>query len=703
MTKSLVFFFFMCAATISEALEVAARSGEHEGFTRVVFYLPEKVSWTSKHIANGIELSFSGHPVKFDADGFYKRLNQGRVKNIFVTPDGRKIVLEFGCRCNADQFSTEDGLLVYDIKRDSENRPLDTQTSKSKLPLFFRKLSNMPLQVDSSFEDEPRVDLQKKSGVNYIHALLFDALTAASDTNILEKTHPANVVVPPVIENVALEPENLSIRDGFDSAHLTIDRSPPLTQNGESCPTNIELNLFEWAGKVPFNEQMALARSRLVGEFDDIDKEAVESLVKLYLAFGFGAEARQTIEAFKTKRDHKTFLAMADILENRKQEASSFFQKFASCNTHAAMWSILGQGALPQRSGLNVDAITFATMSLPPALKPQLGVLVAERVFEAGYSDLSEILLGHIEQTNSGRSFNQGLIFAKLKINAGQKEEAAVLLEKLLNSDTLIAPDALIELIDLKILLDQPFDQKLAEMAGLLAWQHKDENIGQRLLQYQIKALVMEGAFRQALKKYRASPKTSDFNSDFAQLITSKAPDFAFLEAAFSIGFPISDPSLTAMAMRLFKLEFWQQAEIIMNQRGSLPITKQLKNVKAEIALKRHKPRKALVILQGLSDQSALRVKAQALMDISQFDTAEQVFANLNDRKGQTIAAWHGQNRVALKKLGNPELAAFLDLGSHSFDESMPLLARNRLLIESSQHVRSTLKATLAAVQNIVK
>ena len=701
MTKSLVFFLFLLAATISEALEVTARSGEHDGFTRVVFYIGQKARWTSKHKENGIELSFNGDAINLEASDFHRRLNQGRVEKIFVAPEGDRIVLEFGCRCSADQFSTKDGLLVYDIKPDLAKSVKKTQAPKPKLPMFFEEPPENPMAIASGFEVEKPMDAQTSGGVAHIRNFLFEALTAASDANILQKDKQANITPPPPVENSDLMPANMAISDGFDSGHLTIDSDLPLTQRGENCPTNLELNLFEWAGKTAFNAEVAAARSQLTGEFDDIDSGAVERLAKLYLAFGFGAEARQTIEAFQTKQDHEKLLAIADILENRKQAEPSFFRGYASCNTHAAMWSILSQENLSKETDLNIDAVTFATMSLPPKLKPRLGTLVAERVFEAGYSDLSEFILGHIEQTNSGSSFSQSLILAKLRKNAGQIEEAIVLLEAQLNSDTLIPPEALIELIDLKILLDHPIETKLAEMAELLAWQHKGETIGERLQQYQVKALVMAGDFRQALKKYKEIPKSHEINSDFTKLITFKAPDVAFLEATFSINFPISDTALSEMVIRLIDLEFWQQAETILTRRGPRPVTDPLRIAKARIALNRQEPQQALALLQGLSDQSALKVKAQAFMELNQFDKAGHLFANLSDTQGRAVAAWRGQNTMTLKRIGNLELAAFLDLEAYRPDKSMPLLAQNHLLIDNSQQMRLTLEAALASLQNI--
>ena len=129
-------------------------------------------------------------------------------------------------------------------------------------------------------------------------------------------------------------------------------------------------------------------------------------------------------------------------------------------------------------------------MSLPQPVKPRLGVLVAERVLQAGYGALSETIMRHIEQTSSKPTLGQNLIFARLQRHAGQNEQAAAYLETILQSTSAMTPDTLIEFIDLKIYLDQPIDPKFADLAGMLAWEYKDGEIGAHLQHYQIKALI---------------------------------------------------------------------------------------------------------------------------------------------------------------------------------------------------------------------
>tara|TARA_B110000008_G_C16961206_1_gene560236 strand:- start:641 stop:2752 length:2112 start_codon:yes stop_codon:yes gene_type:complete len=703
MIKFAVTLFIMCAATPSFALNIKARSGEHDGFTRVVFYIPEHSRWTSEHTVDGIELTFHGHSAILNANGFFTRLHKGRIRNIFVDSNSKKIVLQFGCHCRANQFTTKTGLLVYDIKPSLNVKPEQEAGPNALLPLFLNKAPVRMIPFISDFTDKAGPDLNELPEIGASRALLINALSAASAANILEKTEPNNILSPSVGASSQPKPTNLEISDSIDSTHLAIDRNPPLTQEGIRCPPNDELSLFEWAGRMPFHEQIAIARSKLVGEFDKIDPLAVDGLIRLYLALGFGAEARQTVNAFQITQDREKYLAIADILDPEEQTANTFFKEFLSCNTHAALWSILLQDPLPKNPNLNPDAIAFAIMSLPHNLKPRLGALVAERVLQAGYSALSETIVRHIEQTSSTPSLGQDLMFARLQRHAGQSDKAVARLESILRSTTSVTPDALIEFIDLKIYLNQPIDHKFADLAGVLAWEYKDSEIGRHLQHYQIKAFIMGGKYHRALQHYKTAPKAHQFDNEFAQLMTSKASDAAFIKAAFFIHPKELDSALPKIAKRLINLGFWQRAESFLNSVKSKPMINEQKVLMAEIALERKAPEKALALLNGLSDPSALMLQAKALMATGKFGLAEQVFASLNDADKQTVAAWHNQNADGLRDLGKPALADLLELGSQNPSKDMAVLAQNRYLVNNSQQLRSVLGAALLSVQSLAQ
>ena len=143
--------------------------------------------------------------------------------------------------------------------------------------------------------------------------------------------------------------------------------------------------------------------------------------------------------------------------------------------------------------------------------------------------------------------------------------------------------------------------------------------------------------------------------------------------------------------------------KVFLDSIKSKPVINEQKVLLAEIALERQTPEKALALLNGLSDSSALMLQATALMATGQFGLAEKVFANLNDANKQTVAAWHNQNANGLIDLGKPALADFLELGSQIPSKDMAVLAQNRHLVDKSQQLRSVLKAALRSVQSLAQ
>ena len=157
-------------------------------------------------------------------------------------------------------------------------------------------------------------------------------------------------------------------------------------------------------------------------------------------------------------------------------------------------------------------------------------------------------------------------MFARLQRHAGQSDKAVARLETILRSTTSVTPDTLIEFIELKLYLDKPIDPKFVDLAGVLAWEYKDSEIGRHLQHYQIKAFIMVGAYHRALQHYKTAPKAHQFDNEFTQLMTFKASDAAFIKAAFFIHPTELHSALPQIARRLINLGFWRHAESFFRQ-----------------------------------------------------------------------------------------------------------------------------------------
>ena len=59
--------------------QIAVRSGEHKGFTRLVLDLPSPVPWQLKSGPETAQLALSGVKADFDLSDTFRRLSTGRV------------------------------------------------------------------------------------------------------------------------------------------------------------------------------------------------------------------------------------------------------------------------------------------------------------------------------------------------------------------------------------------------------------------------------------------------------------------------------------------------------------------------------------------------------------------------------------------------------------------------------------------------
>ena len=82
-------------------------------------------------------------------------------------------------------------------------------------------------------------------------------------------------------------------RDGRRARAAGETDGPP-----EVCLDDARLDVGAWSNGLALTAQMPELRRQLVGEFDAPNPEAVRDLARLYIRFGFGAEAEALLAAF---------------------------------------------------------------------------------------------------------------------------------------------------------------------------------------------------------------------------------------------------------------------------------------------------------------------------------------------------------------------------------------------------------------------
>lgn len=97
---------------------ITVRSGDHAGFSRLVFPFSNSVGWQLGRVGDAYELRIQNTDMTFDLSKVFQKITRKRIRDLAEThgQNHSGIVIELGCECHADAFEFRPGLLVVDIK-----------------------------------------------------------------------------------------------------------------------------------------------------------------------------------------------------------------------------------------------------------------------------------------------------------------------------------------------------------------------------------------------------------------------------------------------------------------------------------------------------------------------------------------------------------------------------------------------------------
>ena len=103
-------------ATWSVAQTVEVRAGDHDGFTRLVFGLPEGANWDMQPVPseNAYVLSVSGVS-SFELATVFSRIGRDQVADVRMLEDAQSLRIEMACQCVAETSLIGRNMLIVDI------------------------------------------------------------------------------------------------------------------------------------------------------------------------------------------------------------------------------------------------------------------------------------------------------------------------------------------------------------------------------------------------------------------------------------------------------------------------------------------------------------------------------------------------------------------------------------------------------------
>ncbi len=351
-----------CLPTAAMAETFRVRSGEHEGFTRLVIDFREREDWVFGRVDGGFEFRPFREDIGYQLGRVYDKIGRKRISEVTDLGQGRLFVA-VDCHCHAVTSALADGKVVIDIASgpapqpgvgaDAVLPPIEMHAAREAgfteeepavsvqaeaarpvvvsdragLPLTFpraggEKLPLAPGPVAEGPAPDPDTSGQatlaetddRETRIARTETVLLEQIARAAAQGLLEadmseieaSVAGARPQTPAAAPRPAIAPPrppvtrrgHIAVETGVDRAVAGGNRKSGETAEGEACMDPAYFQIADWGGEVANGANIGAYRSHIVGEFDIADSEHVTALARNYVYITFGAEAKALLRQY---------------------------------------------------------------------------------------------------------------------------------------------------------------------------------------------------------------------------------------------------------------------------------------------------------------------------------------------------------------------------------------------------------------------
>ncbi|WP_109465378.1 hypothetical protein [Albibacillus kandeliae] len=753
------------------AQSIRLRAGEHEGFTRFTLNLPSGANWALEQGPGQVTLVLDRPGFRANISSTFSRIPRTRVRDVVQPPGGGRLEFLLGCDCQVETFMTSGRLLVLDFKGRPGSRP-KKQTGVPSLaasfgatPYRFRiepisdglqvgmgevdslpevasprptetasgSQKPLPPQVLSSRvaggpDEEPLPPPGRLAAIGEMEARLLQQIRRASGQGLLlpqpgpllpdltqsvasgeEEAEP-----PPDASEVKTYPapagdENLVVETAIDRDLAQVADMLGAGLPADRCLPDESLALHLWASDAPFAEQIAGRRSALIGEFDMADTAAVLGLARNYIAFGFGAEAMQTLEMIGTDSpDTAVLRTMAQLLDGGAVALPNAFAGMAGCDTDAALWALLSEP--DPREPVNDAAVLRAINRLPSHIRELLAPDLARRYVQARRRDMAEAILRAVDRINDEPTPAMTMAAASVARVEGDTKASDRHLGQVIETASELSPEALVALVRSRYRSHATLKPETAGLVSAYLTELRNSAMGPDLRQANILALALTGDFAEAAEQVAALSEMDDraaqdsARNAVLDLLTERGDDVSFMRygLALSEREDLPDDLGDRMARRLLDLGFPRPALRLVTGSRSDPASETRRLLRAEAALAEQLPHEALIALLGIESDRGVQLKAEAMRQLRDVWSGGALLpATIPD---QAATAWAAEEWQSVPGLAGPDITKLVPRAIGRTERSaevslLPPLARARALLSDSGSTRTDIARLLEAIE----
>ena len=616
--------------TASAASGYRVLGGEHEGFTRIVIYVPKDSAWEVISNSSQAEVTFPNQDFSFDTRDVYKRISKTRISSI--SPSGQGLLLKLSCTCLTKAYEDNTGLLVIDVVDHEHSGKFPSVKIKQVFPTY--NALKFSLQRGTSHKEHPvptdkavgRRDDTELGEKNEGLAGIFPPPFRRNDIDYL-KLHEENIasdlgfamtrgiLSPNFLSNSQLNVlslEDLESRQDVNlSKNLFTEQLESQLENNESSSLNVTSNFHyhECPDLQSVNISAWSVTNQPISDFGDmqrgiydvdgsINNQGLIAYTRSLLYFGFADEAKLAINLTSTRdRELDILNYIADILAGNYSQDSHKFKNWADCDSAAAMWAFLDPSKILETQNLNSEVVLRELSLLPIHLRMDVSSYSSRTFMELGDSDSADhvrelshrlasadLIEEHDEKFNS-RNINEGI--------GGPNLSAAISLMEEIISEASMKNSI-------------PLDQE--ELMGAYVHELRDSVYFHDLHFAHILSLIYSDQFvlsQSSIKDLEDSlsfKEVDDLIEKYYERLVENDSDIDFLENIFNSGNFArrvdSNRVLSSIFRRADELGFTHQGNMVFSERANLQdrksrefgIKDDKKRVSAEVSKRTFEP-----------------------------------------------------------------------------------------------------------------
>lgn len=751
-----VMFVWLTLAGPVAAQDIGIRSGEHEGYTRLVLDMPARAEWSLSENDRQPVLSFE-QPWQFDTGDVFDRIDRNRLVAFQQTGPGR-LQLDLACDCDMNVFWHSDAMLVVDIadavpgndrttprvrpeaaprnavtrdQGDDAHIAAETvwpRVRRSTTLTQNRLIPPVPGPQDGTDAALANSETQQIAALARKREQVMEQLGRAASQGLLspnvhwpEKEErqterdsaPGDAAEDALVTNEP--PSNKQPALDNIRAHSSIDRDflkhgHVITGEGQACLPEALVRVTDWGDEAPFGAQIGPLNAQLYGEFDKPDEDVALRLARLYVYFGFGAEALRALRLVEAPTEGREItLAMAEILADGQAAPGSPLAGQLDCASSVALWAVMSAPTLPKNTRIDTDSVLRGFSALPAHLRRFIGPPLSQRFLSAGRSDTANRILRILDRGPEADSPEIGMAKAEAKLAQGAVVSAGETLDEVVEKGAEPSARALVRRIETLWQDGGEISFEMAQLAGAYASETRNTPIHKDLLWAHVAALAASGAFHQAFEEIdRIQDKGDEVRdgllNDVMGRLATQAEDLDFLQYALPSATgsvpAVSTAVANSTAARLLDLGFAKPAGAYLRGAVKAPHHRQRQIQRARMALQLSNPRQAEVELLGLDGPDINLLRAEIRNQLGDHGAAARLFESAGETEAARLQTWLAEDweRLAADSEADlSEVAAFMAIQpeTSATDSATGQLRKGRDLLGQSEEVRGMLRTLL--------